>query len=129
MRPNVVARRPADGVCANFGADSSGVRPRRLELRLELVAPEAEEAVLVAADLVEVDVGVAGLLVLADVLEIPLRIRPTGNRLGNVLGRDLFRRLLEVRWPRELIAEVAAQRGVRPDLAGCLRPLVLARRP
>jgi hypothetical protein len=48
---------------------SRGVRPQvELQLRRELLRPELHEALLVVADLVEVDVRIARLLVRPDVL-------------------------------------------------------------
>jgi hypothetical protein len=67
----------------------------------------------------EVDVRVAGILVGADLLEIAIGIGPAGDRLGEILRCQVLGRLLEVSGSRELVPEVAAERGVGPDLARC----------
>ena len=52
---------------------------------------------LIAADLMEVDVVEAGVDIRPRLLDVGQRLRPEGHGLGEVVGRDVLRRLLEMR--------------------------------
>src|SRR5436309_12288587 len=59
------------------------------------------------------------------VLGVDGGIRPARDVLGHILLTDRLRRLLEVDRSRELLAEIAGDGDVRPDLAGEQAPLFL----
>src|SRR5215218_2147635 len=92
------------------------VDPDQLELRHDLPLVEPEEALLVGTDLVHVDLGVSGLFVLADRLQVGLGIRAGGGRVGDHLLSDDCSGLLEVFGGSELLGELSRQPHVRPQL-------------
>jgi hypothetical protein len=62
------------------------------------------------------DVVEAGLLVAADLLEAPLRVRAADDRLDGVVLGDELRGGLVVRRRRQLPPAGAARGGIRPQL-------------
>src|SRR5215212_6091624 len=79
-------------------------RSHALQVRQDLLGVEAEERILVAADLVHVNVVEARLLELADLLEVRRGVRPADDRLRDLVGRDEFSRGFVVLWGGELLA-------------------------
>src|SRR5579884_1080720 len=70
--------------------------PGLLQLGEDLLGVEAEEPVLVGADLVDVDVVEAGFGVLLDLGPVPLGVGAADDELGDVLRPDGLPGLLEV---------------------------------
>jgi len=96
------------------------------EPRNDLALVEAQEAVLVRPDLVDVDVVEAGVPRRRGSLEMPLRIGAADDGRGDIVLGDELGGGLVVGPGRELLAERAAQAGVRPDLVHRLARLLLA---
>src|SRR5438105_13652667 len=92
-----------------------------LEAVDQLPARELGELLLVVADLMDVEMREAGVLVLADQVEVRLGIGAGGRRLGDVGDGHVAGSLLEVARRRKLLAAGAGEREVRPEL---VRPLV-----
>src|SRR5690242_500526 len=95
----------------------------------DLAFVEAEKAVLVRADLVDVHVVEAGVLELADRLAVAVGIGAADDGLGDLLARERLGRLPEMTRQRELLPEFAAEGRVRPPLVGRVDRLALALRP
>src|SRR4051794_32475861 len=96
-------------VIASMSSSRSAAQPRQ-----QLAFEEGQEAVLVGADLVEVEVVEAGVRVRLERLQVRLRVRAerrVGSRL--LLGQRLARGL-EVRRQRQLLRELAAEPRVGP---------------
>src|SRR4051794_27768956 len=75
---------------------------------------EIEEAVLVGADLMDVDVVIAGVDVLLDFLQVLIGVRPADDGLGDRLLVDQFGPLFEVGREGQLEEVVAADAAVGP---------------
>src|SRR6201994_4597275 len=108
------------------------VRPRATcitlaaELRQHVLGIELEELLLPAADLLDVELVEAGVLVFADLLEVRLEVGAARNRFGDHLLRDELRGLLEVPGRRQDLRELAAERVARPQPArGLARALLV----
>src|SRR3954454_16799657 len=86
---------------------------------------EIEEAVLVGADLVDVDVVVAGIDELPDFLQVLFGIGATDEAFGDRLHVDQFGALFEVGGEGQLEKVVAADAAVGPVLQRRLTRLVL----
>ncbi len=109
-------RRAGQGDAGEAPRGAEGQTARSSECWKHLALVEVEEAVLVGADLVDVDVVVAGVDVLLDRRAGGARGRGRRRPLGDVvLGRP-SRRLLEVRRQRQLLAELPLSARVRPLL-------------
>src|SRR5688572_31327128 len=85
-------------------------RIRSSDIRQHLSFVEVEEPLLVGADLMDVDVVVAGLLVLTNLGQMGLRVRSADDGLGHVVLTDHLRGLLEVERKRELLRQIALDR-------------------
>src|SRR5919112_1210327 len=75
---------------------------------------------LVVADLADVDLVEAGVGVLAEALQMPFRVGPAGDHLGQLLLGDQLRGLLEVAGQGQLLGQLAGHQGVGPQLEGGL---------
>ena len=64
-----------------------------------------------------VDVIEARLLERRDRLAMPVGVRSANHSVGDLLAVERGGRLPEVTWQRQLLAEVALQPSVRPDLS------------
>src|SRR5215204_361953 len=113
-----------------LSVDSSrGAEFRSLVLGQDLALGKAEKALLVVADLMEVDVGEARVDVALDLFMEARRVGAADDRLGNHVRGDDLHALLEIHRQRQLLAELARQRGVTPDLIRGLLRLLLVLRP
>src|SRR3954451_11701701 len=96
--------------------------PRDSQLPVErwqdLALVEPEEAGLIRADLVDVNVVVARVVARSDRGKMALRIRPAGDDLGNRLLVDHLDGLFEVAGGRQLHVQVALQRDRRAQAIG-----------
>jgi hypothetical protein len=81
-----------------------------------LARVEIHEAVLIGADLMDVNMVEAGVAEAANHLEMPLQIGPASDDLGHVVLTQELGRLLEVGRLRQLLAQVAGQGDVRKPL-------------
>src|SRR5919201_3714137 len=79
--------------CASPRRSAPARAPKPLQPAEELVPRELEEAVLVRADVVEVHVRVARLVVLLDLLDVLVRIRPQRQRFLELVRVALLREL------------------------------------
>src|SRR5437870_4689666 len=110
---SLIHRRCSGRSAAQGREDNPSTEPHPLtfcsmsELRQDLALVEAEEPVLVGADLVDVDLVEAGVLELADQLQMVLGVRAAGDQLCDIVLVDHLRGLLEVLWRRELLVEIA----------------------
>src|SRR5436190_7532045 len=95
------------GATSGHGARRRGAA-RESEFGENLLGVELQEARLVPADLVDEDMGEAGVLVLLDRVEVLLRIRAADDLLGHVVFGDGLGGGLVVLGGRELLAERAA---------------------
>src|SRR5438270_313621 len=82
-----------------------------LEAVDQLPARELGELLLVVADLMDVEMREAGVLVLADQVEVRLGIGAGGRRLGDVGDGHVAGSLLEVARRRKLLAAGAGERA------------------
>src|SRR5829696_8798870 len=108
---------------------ASASRRCSAEPRHDLALVEVEEAVLIGADLVQVDVVASGVHEALDHLGVPIRVRPTSHDLRHVVLGQHARRLLEMRRLRQLLAQLPRQRDVREPLERRLLRLRLRRGP
>src|SRR5438876_8997561 len=90
-------RRRTSAVCALGHGRSGSSLLQTASLRQDLALAEAEEAFLVRPDLVDVDVLEPGARVLLKAVQVPLRIRPDGDRCRDVFGPHGLGRRLEIR--------------------------------
>src|SRR5919199_1839718 len=97
-----------------------------VQARHDLAPVEVDRLLLVVADLVHEHVVVAGVHELPELGEVRLGVGPAGHQLGHHVLGDGPRGLLEVLWQRQLLAELARDRHVRPHLQGGLARLFLA---
>src|SRR4051812_6739614 len=91
-------------------ACSCGGRLRTAERRQHLACVCLEEALLVGADLLDVELVEARLLELADLLEVRGEVGPARDRFGDLLLGDELRGLFEVGGGGEDLRELAGQR-------------------
>jgi hypothetical protein len=92
---------------------------RAAELRQHVLGIQLEELLLPAADLLDVELVKACVLVFADLLEVWLEVGAARDRFGDHLLCDELGGLLEVRRRRQDLRELAAERVVRPERARC----------
>src|SRR3954453_21366850 len=102
------------GVCPRYAGAGGGISIAQRRQHRAFV--KIEEAVLVGADLVDVDVVVAGVDVFANRFQVLLRVGPADDALGDRLLVDEFGRLFEMRGEGQLEEVVAADRAVGPAL-------------
>src|SRR2546421_45265 len=88
----------------------------QLQLGEKLVLEEAEEPVLVGADLVDVHVVEPGVEELPQAREMPFRVGPSRHALGQFLFCHVGRSLLEVGRLGKLLAQLTGEASGRPDL-------------
>src|SRR5918994_196356 len=113
-----------------IGANRAFVqRALRAQGRQHGALVEVEEAVLVGADLVDVDVVVAGVDVLADRLYVPVGVGAADDALGDRLLVDQFGPLFEVGGEGQLEEVAAADAAVRPPFQRRPPRLVFGLRP
>src|SRR3954447_11981888 len=82
-----------------------------LEGRQDLPLVEAEEALLILADLMHRDMIESGVHVLLDRGSVTLRVRTAGDGLRDILLADRLGGLLEMTRKRQLLAELAGDAG------------------
>src|SRR3954447_12391447 len=97
------ARSEGAGDPSDSGEPRGPAAGRLAETRQDLALVEVEEALLIGADLVYVDMRVAGVLEALDHLHVPVHIRAAGDALLDVLRADHARRLREVAGHRQLL--------------------------
>lgn len=123
-RPRFAARgaplgrgRRAGGAPRTLLHRDGDARARRAEPGRQLALPEAEEPLLVAADLVDAGVRVTGTLGLADALDPGVGVGTANDVPCDRVLVDRRQRRLEMRRRRELGEERIGQRRERPHLA------------
>src|SRR5439155_3905530 len=92
------------------------LRPNSPQLRHDLVGVEAEEPFLILADLMDVDVVEAGILIRPDLVQVALRIRSADDHPGHVIFADGRGRLFEMGGQLELLSQLARYSSIGPGL-------------
>lgn len=101
------------------------VDPRSVERRQYFLLVELDELGLVGADLMDRDHVEAGVDVLRDRLDVGVRVRPTGDRLGDVLPGDALGRVGEVGRRREVPEQRTRERFLWPQFGDGVDGVVL----
>ena len=120
-------RRAVAGAAASACTGARGACAR--EVRQDLARVEVDEAVVVGADLADVDLVEAGVDDLLDRGDVLVGIGAAGERVGDLLLGDERRRLLEVARRGQHLRELALERLVGPQPVRRAHALVAVRAP
>src|SRR5204862_2553769 len=97
-------------------AGHSPLRPNSPQLRPDLLGVEAEKPFLILADLMDVDVVEASILIRPDLVQVALRIRSADNHLGHVIFADGRGRLFVMGGQLERLSQLARYACIGPGL-------------
>jgi len=89
-----------------------------VEPRQDLAFVEAEESLLIRADLIHVDVVVAGVDAFLNGCDVALGVGPADDDLSDVILAEHLDGLLEVGRIRELLPKLPLEPNVGTDLVG-----------